>query len=331
MSEAVAKKKSRWWIWGKRLLTLIFFSMVSVMLFLLVKNLDWQDVKQALQSFSVGTLLLCVLITTLSYILFSSYDLLGRLYTGHRLPSKQILPVAFVCYAFNLNISSWVGSIALRYRLYSRLGLDLPTITRVLSFSLVTNWVGYMLIGGIVFSLRLLELPKNWEIGTTGLQLIGIVLLGVSITYLLACRFAKQRSWTFREHELTLPSLPLALLQTAMATLNWSLSSLVVFLLLPDNITYSMVIGVMLISSIAGVITHIPAGLGVLEAVFIALLQHEASKGSILAALIGYRAIYLLLPLMVACAIYLVLEKRAKTLRRHSGMHRSDNSLSAHK
>jgi len=319
MSE-VTEQKNLWWVWGKRLLTVFFFILVSVMLFMLVKNLDWQEVKEALQSFSASTLLLCVMITTLSYALFSSYDILGRAYTGHKLPAKQILPVAFVCYAFNLNISSWVGSIALRYRLYSRLGLDLATITRVLSFSLVTNWVGYTLIGGIVFSLRLLDLPQNWAIGTTGLQLIGIALLAVSLTYLLACRFAKQRSWSFRKHELTLPSLRLALLQVSMAAVNWSLSSLVVFLLLPDNVTYTTVIGIMLISSIAGVITHIPAGLGVLEAVFIALLQHAFSKGSILAALIGYRAIYLLLPLMVACVVYLVLEKRAKTLRRHSGM-----------
>lgn len=71
----------------------------------------------------------------------------------------------------------------------------------------------------------------------------------------------------------------------------------------------------MLISSIAGVITHIPAGLGVLEAVFIAMLQHQVSKGAVLAALIGYRAIYLLLPLAVAVGVYLVLEKRAKKLR----------------
>lgn len=307
-----------WVKWAKRLLTLSFFILVPVMLFLLAKNLDWQDVIDALHSFSTRTLLLCLGITTLSYLIFSSYDLLGRAYTGHHLPARQVLTVSFVCYAFNLNISSWVGSIALRYRLYSRLGLDVATVTRVLSFSLVTNWVGYMLISGLVFSLRLLDLPDNWKIGVTGLQLIGFALLAAACTYLLACRFAKRRSWSLREHELTLPSLRLALLQVGLASLNWSLSALVVFLLLPDKVSYATVLGIMLISSIAGVITHIPAGLGVLEAVFITLLQHEIAKGTVLAALIGYRAIYMLLPLLLACAVYLVLEKRAKSLRRRS-------------
>ncbi|MEK1904513.1 MAG: lysylphosphatidylglycerol synthase domain-containing protein [Pseudomonas sp.] len=318
MSAASSKPKNPWLLWGQRLLTLSFFILVPVMLFMLVKNLDWQDVRHALQSFSLRTLLLCGAITALSYLIFSCYDLLGRAYTGHQLPARQVLPVAFVCYAFNLNISSWVGSIALRYRLYSRLGLKVATVTRVLSFSLVTNWVGYMLIAGLVFSLRLLDLPDNWKIGATGLQLCGFALLAAACTYLFACRFATRRAWSFREHELTLPSLRLALLQVGLAALNWSLSALVVFLLLPDKVPYTAVLAIMLISSIAGVITHIPAGLGVLEAVFIALLQHQIAQGTVLAALIGYRAIYLLLPLLVACVVYLVLEKRAKTLRRRS-------------
>ncbi|MDF2643873.1 MAG: putative rane protein, partial [Pseudomonas sp.] len=59
---------------------------------------------------------------------------------------------------------------------------------------------------------------------------------------------------------------------------------------------------------------HIPAGLGVLETVFITLLSHQFSKGSMLAALIGYRAIYFLLPLLIAVVVYLVLEKRAKKM-----------------
>jgi uncharacterized membrane protein YbhN (UPF0104 family) len=74
------------------------------------------------------------------------------------------------------------------------------------------------------------------------------------------------------------------------------------------------VLGILLISSIAGVVAHIPAGLGVLETIFIAMLHHQLSKGSILAALIGYRVVYFLLPLAIACIVYLVIESRAKRM-----------------
>src|SRR5690606_701442 len=113
----------------------------------------------------------------------------------------------------------------------------------------------------------------------------------------------------------SLPSLRMALTQVLLGAANWSLMAVVVFVLLPENISYPAVLGVLLISSIAGAVTHIPAGLGVLEAIFIALLAHETSKANLLAGLIGYRAIYFLVPLMVAALVYLVLESQAKKLR----------------
>jgi len=93
------------------------------------------------------------------------------------------------------------------------------------------------------------------------------------------------------------------------------LMALVIHLLLPANVFYPSILSVLLISSIAGVISHIPAGLGVLETVFITLLHPQLSKAALLAALIGYRALYFLLPLAIAAVVYIVLEQRAKAMR----------------
>jgi len=67
---------------------------------------------------------------------------------------------------------------------------------------------------------------------------------------------------------------------------------------------------------VAGVITHVPGGLGVLEAVFIALLSHRVPQEKLLGALLAYRAIYYLLPLIVASLFYVVTELRSKRLRK---------------
>lgn len=314
-AEKADKKPSSWWTWAGRILTGIFFILVPVLLFFLVKNLDWQEVKDALTSYKPLTLLIGFAIALTSYGIFSSYDLLARHYTGHKIPAPQIIPVAFVCYAFNLNLSAWVGSFALRYRLYTRLGLDVATITRIVSINIMTNWLGYIILAGIIFSLRLLNLPDNWKLGATALQFIGFALLLIASLYFCACRFAKRRSWKFFNQEITLPSLRFALLQAGLASLNWALMGLLVYSLLPKEASYPAVLGILLICSIAGVVTHIPAGLGVLEAVFIAMYHHQFSKGTILAALIAYRALYFLLPLAIACVTYLILEKQAKKLR----------------
>lgn len=311
-------KQRPWLKWGKRAFTLFFFIAVPVLLFTLMKNLDWNEVMHALESYKATTLALGFVIAAGSYLTYCGFDVLARRYTEHKLSVKQIIPVTFVCYAFNLNLSSWVGGIALRYRLYSRLGLDVPTITRILSLSLITNWLGYMLLAGFVFAGDFVDLPEGWKIGDTTLQLIGFVLLAVCFAYFAACRFSKKRTWTVRKQQFVLPSLNQALRQALLGALNWGLMALLIYVLLPEKAFYPAVLGILLISSIAGVIAHIPAGLGVLETVFITLMQHQFSKGQLLAALIGYRVIYFLIPLVLALVVYVVLEKRAKAMRKRN-------------
>lgn len=300
------------WQGAKKLLALCLFIAMAVLLFILFENLEWQEVKESLRAYQLGTLALGMMIAFLSYLVFSCYDLLGRSYTRHSLPARQVLPVAFVCYAFNINLSSWIGGVALRYRLYSRLGLRISTITQIISLSVFTNTLGYIIVAGVIFSLRLVQLPKSWELSVTALQWIGFALLLVASAYLYACRFAQRRSWKIYNYEITLPSARLALGQVLLATTNWSLMALLIFLLLPPTASYSTVLGLLLISGMAGMIAQIPAGIGVLEAVFMTLLQHQFSTASIFAALLAYRALYFLLPLGVACLVYLLLEGKAK-------------------
>lgn len=299
------------WRWARRGLTLAFFILVPTLLFLLLRNQDWGEVRQALVSYPPGALLLGAAIAACSFGLFSCYDLLGRRYTGHTLPARQVVPLAFVCYAFNLNLSAWVGGVALRYRLYSRLGLDVPTISRLLGLGLVTNWLGYLLVAGSLFACGFPQLPAGLEIGSSGLRLIGVLMLLAGATYLCACAFAKRRSWQLRGQAVKLPGIRLALLQALMGACNWMLMGLLIYTLLPAKVAYPSILGILMISSIAGVITHIPAGLGVLETVFITLLQGQYAQGTLLAALIAYRVLYFLLPLLVACVVYLVLERVA--------------------
>ena len=306
--------ESRFKRW-KKPLTIVFFLMLIVLFTLLARRIDWSEVVQTLGDFKVRTLVIAGALTLCSFLVYASFDLIGRTYIRQNLVWKQILPVGIISYAFNLNLSAWVGGIAMRYRLYSRLGVSTGNIAKILGLSLATNWFGYMAIAGVVFSSGLVTMPPGWKVSTTALQGIGALLVLASLGYLVACQFSKKRAWTIRGMEINLPSVRMACLQLLLGALNWSLMAAVIFTLLPAKLDYPLVLGVLLISAIAGVLTHVPAGLGVLEAVFIALLQHEASRGSLLAGLIAYRAIYFILPLLIALVMYLGVEAKAKALR----------------
>ncbi|VVO24772.1 Inner membrane protein YbhN [Pseudomonas fluorescens] len=313
-THAKSPGKSHWSRW-KRPLTMLFFLMLIVLFTMLAQRLEWSEVFDNLADFKVRTLIIASGLTLVSFLVYACFDLIGRTYIRQNLTWKQILPVGVISYAFNLNLSAWVGGIAMRYRLYSRLGVSKSNIAKILGLSLATNWFGYMVIAGAVFSSGLVRMPPGWKLSSSALQGVGILLLLLSAGYLEACRFAKRREWVIRGVEIDLPSPRMAVLQLALGALNWSLMAAVIFTLLPNKLDYPLVLGVLLISAIAGVITHIPAGLGVLEAVFVALLQHEASRGSLVAGLLAYRAIYFILPLLIALVMYLLVEAKAKALR----------------
>ncbi|PMU09330.1 MULTISPECIES: lysylphosphatidylglycerol synthase domain-containing protein [unclassified Pseudomonas] len=313
-THAETPRKSRWSRW-KRPLTMLFFLALIVLFTMLAQRIEWDEVFHNLTEFKVRTLIIASALTVVSFLVYACFDLIGRTYIRQDLTWKQILPVGIISYAFNLNLSAWVGGVAMRYRLYSRLGVSKGNIAKILGLSLATNWFGYMVIAGAVFSSGLVRMPPGWKLSSGALQGVGVLLLVLSACYLAACQFSRRREWAIRGVEINLPSLRMAVLQLALGALNWSLMAAVIFTLLPSKLDYPLVLGVLLISAIAGVITHIPAGLGVLEAVFVALLQHEASRGSLVAGLLAYRAIYFILPLLITLVMYLIVEAKAKSLR----------------
>jgi glycosyltransferase 2 family protein len=298
----------------KRTLSVVFFLLLIVLFTTLARRIDWAEVIETLADFKLRTLALAASLTLVNFLVYASFDLISRTYIRQDLGWRQVLPVGIISYAFNLNLGAWVGGMAMRYRLYSHLGVSTGNISRILGLSIATNWLGYMTLAGSVFSSGLVKLPPGWKLSSNALQGVGFVLLMLSAAYLLGCHFSRRRTWTLRGIAINLPSLRMALVQLLLGTLSWSLMAAVIFTLLPRQLDYPMVLGTLLIGSVAVIITHIPAGLGVLEAVFITLLQHEASRSSVLAGMIAYRAIYFIVPLLIAMVMYLLIEAKAKAL-----------------
>ncbi|STS89325.1 inner membrane protein YbhQ [Klebsiella variicola] len=61
----------------------------------------------------------------------------------------------------------------MRYRLYSRLGLNGGHHHPYFFIKHYTNWLGYILLGGVIFTADLVKLPPHWYISQTTLRIIG--------------------------------------------------------------------------------------------------------------------------------------------------------------
>ena len=305
-------RSQAWWPWLRRVLSFAFFIAVVALLARYASHIDWDEVLDSVTETPTPVLAAAVGLAALSHLLYSCFDLIGKRYTGHSLPTPTVMAVNFVSYAFNLCIGSIVGGVGFRYRLYSRLGLKNGVITRIVSMSMLTNWLGYKLLAGILFIVHPLLLPPSWHMGNHGLQWVGGLLVAISAGYLGACVYYGDHSWEWRGHEIYLPPWRMAVLQYSISAANWCLMAAIIWVLLGQRIHYADVLTVLLIGAIAGVVAHVPAGLGVFEFVFVALLSHVVSEGRLIGALLGYRAVYYVLPLMIAALLYLFMEVHAR-------------------
>ncbi len=308
----LGRQLRQWWPHLRKPLTVGFFLLVLALLVSQARSIAWDEVGAAIRALGRPALLAAAGLVCMSYAVYSTFDLLGKALTGHALPVLRVLSVSFISYAFNLNFGALVGGMAFRYRLYSRLGLTVGVTTRVLAMSVATNWLGYLGLSGVMLLFGVVGLPPGWA-GAGMLRLVGAALLGAFLAYMALTWFARTDEIRIGSWRMPLPSRRMAFLQAGLSMLNWMLMGAIIYCLLPEQtVSYPVVLGALLLAAIAGVISHVPAGLGVLEAVFIAVLGDEVPHGTLLAAVLVYRLLYYLVPLAVAAVVYAVTEAIAR-------------------
>jgi len=274
-------------------------------------KVDWAGAWQALWRYSPVLLLAVLGLATASHCLYGCFDLIGRHHTKHKLPRLQAWAIAVTSYAFNLNLGSLVGGVALRARLYTRAGLDEATIAQIVGISLATNWLGYGLVAGSLFAAGLIAPPSQAHIGADALRVLGVGMVLLALGYVVACAFARGRTWRVRGKTLHFPSPQLAVVQLLLSATNWALMGAAMYLLLGQAVPYGITLGVLMAASIIGVIMPIPGGLGVLEAVYLALLSGSVKQGALMGAVMAYRALYYFVPLAGGLVLYVLLERYA--------------------
>ena len=131
---------------------------------------------------------------------------------------------------------------------------------------------------------------------------LGPICLAALATYLTACAVGQPIS--IRGWRAELPPLRLALLQIVIGSIDLLLATGVMYALLPagSGIGYWRFANVPLLALGAGVASHVPGGVGVIEIVVMELVPHD-DPTMLLGTLLTFRAIYYLLPLAVSVCL----------------------------
>jgi len=192
-------------------------------------------------------------------------------------------------------------SSSLRYRLYSSWGLTTVDIARIVMFTTLTLWLGILTIGGGMLALDPLDLGNIPYLAVDS-RLLGLLMLILPIGYLLLGWLRRRPLPLGAVWELPMVRPRLALSQLVIGALDWVMASVVLYTLLPvtETVDFGYLLGVFLVAQIAGLISHIPGGLGVFESVVLMALQNHLPAADLFGALLVYRLVYYLLPLALA-------------------------------
>jgi phosphatidylglycerol lysyltransferase len=107
-----------------------------------------------------------------------------------------------------------------------------------------------------------------------------------------------------------MPNFKLALEQIFIGSLDILMASLVLYSVLISfvEIDFFTFMGAFIIAQVLGVYSQVPGGLGVFELVFSNILPGQDNQAILFGALIAYRIIYYLLPLIVSGIVLITYE-----------------------
>jgi uncharacterized membrane protein YbhN (UPF0104 family) len=251
-------------------------------------------------------LALSIAFAAASYGCLTGFDAFGLVYAGKPLAYRKAALTSFVSLSIGHNIGlSALSSGAIRYRFYSRWGLTAEDVTKVVLFSGGAVTVGLLSLCG--WAMLLSASSANViGLGRNDAFFIGLAFLAALALYLVLC-WRIRRLLTFRKWKFNLPSLPLAIAQLVLGTINFAFiaASLQQLLLAYQDVNYWDVSAVYAIANGMAIATHVPGGLGVLEATTQFLLPQAATIG----AVIAFRCVYFFLPLPFGLLLLAISER----------------------
>ena len=304
---------------------LILFGLALWVLHQELKVYNIHDILRNFHGLPLDRLLLAILLTVFSYLIMTCYDVLALRYVQHQLAYSKIALASFIGYAFSNNIGlSMVAGASVRYRLYSSWGLSALEITKIVAFCTMTLWLGFFALGGVVFLVEPMVVPAALHLPFASVRQLGLIFLLLVGCYLVF-GIARKQPFRVKELEFALPPQRLVLPQIAVAIVDWILAGSILYVLLPSSPSLNVpgFLGIYLLAQMAGLMSQVPGGLGIFEAIIVLLLSPLMPASMILGSLLAYRGIYYLLPL-VAAAVLLGIQEM---IQRMEGIQRGTRAL----
>ncbi|WP_448538177.1 bifunctional lysylphosphatidylglycerol flippase/synthetase MprF [Sphingobium yanoikuyae] len=291
-------------------LVVLLAALGFVALYHLLHDVHVRDIRAAFHALGPAALIPALLLTAISYVTLTFYDVLALRSIGRPLPYGTAALASFTSYTLshNLGLSLLTGGSA-RYRIYSAAGLGVADVARVVAIAGATFWGGVLTLAAAMLVWR----PETLSMGDVrlsapALRVAGSLTLAAMIGLILYAD-RQGRMLHFGRMSLPLPPASRIFCQIGIGVLDLAAASAALFVLVPGISLHAwpaFFLGYAL-AIVAVLLTHVPGGVGVFELVMLAALP-GVDRPQLVAALLAYRLVYYILPLLIAVGIIVAQE-----------------------
>lgn len=301
--------KSKSYIWPVIGLGAVAFSVW--LLYHELRGISIEDVGDGLAAIPLRGWILAGLSSIVAYAALAGYDHIALSHLGKKVSFLFITLCSFTTYALSHNIGGSVLSGAvIRYRAYASRGLTGQEVGILVALCSFTFVLGALLLGAILLLTepqvldRFVDVMPISATRTTGLLILALIGLYIFGSWL------GLKPLQIGKLQIFYPRLPIVVQQLIIGPIELMAAAAIIYFVLPaeGNPGYFIVLGVFVISFSVALLSHAPGGLGVLEVVFLAGLS-DMDPAAVLAALLVFRLLYLIIPLMLALIVVLIFEK----------------------
>lgn len=299
-----------------------------------LSKFSWDEFCERLGALDLHHWLLACLFAIIAYVALAGYDRIALKFLGKKVSWLFVALCSFTTYALSHNIGASVFSgAAVRYRAYTTKGLSGTEVAVLVGFCSFTFVLGTVLLSAIVLIFRsdlvvvlspVLNDFLGIDLSASALKTfsisIGCALLALILLYVFGSWMQMRPLKIGKSFQISYPKLPIVLQQLIIGPLELLGAAGIIYATLPDasNPGFIVVLGAFLASFTVGLLSNAPGGgLGVFELIFMSLVP-DIDKLDVFIALIIFRLLYLIIPLIISLFIVAAFEMKQYLKRKKS-------------
>ncbi len=298
-----------------RLAIFAIFLLAIYLLYNKLKSYSIAEIRESIHQISWKRISFSIFLMIINYMILVGYDWLALKAIHKKLALGRVALVSFIGQAVSYNFGALLGGTTVRYRFYSAWGFTLVDIVRLVLMLAVTFWVGALGLCGVIFIIFPPHIPDSLMAGMPikDIRVLGIILSAIAFSYLALC-FAIRKPIHIFNKDFEFPTPHIAIAQCIVAGIDLIAAAACMYVLLPSSIdiSFSQFLPSYLMAQVAVVITHIPGGVGVFELVILEL-THTPDTQTVFAAVLLFRLIYFIIPLLAAAILLALYEARQRS------------------